>query len=698
MSSTEPTTKLETQDQKQQNEQNNDQQQEETMPLEAFTKEPLHHGPNDDLVPEIVEDDWELSIPSGFLSSLPNNPEWPVTQRLIYNFTQDQVAKFVALEEQVKQNVETIANIKDAPQSALVTGVNGLVGPRLIHHLVQRGCQRIVAIDNHGIKKTEFKPKKEKKEKTTTTDGEEASNDEQQQQEQSTDEEKVVEETVVEEALSPFEQYNGIVQYHQGNVENTDFVTPLLTDIEVVFHCEDLHPFNHNDVMYDRINHHAVVHLLKVAEECGVKKFVQLTTPESRLSSSAGNITNYNEVQLTVPSNIEHPTRYLASKARGDRVVQEHNTQQMMTVCIAPVNVYGEQQSLLLDGDQFILPQLLDVAVEGDLRMVGDGNNIIDITHVDNVCHALILAANKMTTFDQAPAGNFYTITDDFSHHFWGLVDDLLIRGGLESVKTRTKAPRVFASVAGFFSKVINPTAFLNPYIVKLLQSTRTFDIEAAKQELGYVPIVTWKNEWKKVCKSLLEQFQLPVYPNTKFYYEGVQFDGFSKEVEKMEAEKRAQEREQIRLEREAAFAARQAEKEEADRKAAEADEDEAAAKKAAEADEDEKKAAFAAANAVSAAASAPVIVQDIPPQPQDDVLPPVIQHQEPPPQQQPIEQEQDVVAPVEEVAEPQVEQEQEQEKQVEEEVAQQEDDAPVEQQQDNNNSGKGKKGKKGRK
>ena len=65
--------------------------------------------------------------------------------------------------------------------------------------------------------------------------------------------------------------------------------------------------------------------------------------------------------------------------------------------------------------DGLFLPNILEAAGTGRLRVFGDGNNRICFSHVDNYCHGLILGEEAL--YPGSPAlGKFYIVTDGDTH------------------------------------------------------------------------------------------------------------------------------------------------------------------------------------------------------------------------------------------------------------------------------------------
>merc|ERR1719331_900948 len=115
-------------------------------------------------------------------------------------------------------------------------------------------------------------------------------------------------------------------------------------------------------------------------------------------------------------------------------------TDEFMTCAVAPHQVYGPR-------DKLFLPNLLEAAGTGRLRVFGAGRNRICFTHVDNYAHGLIIAENAL--FKGSPAlGKFYIVTDGATHphpegylYFWDVLEEAAVSMGFSSVKGRRALP-----------------------------------------------------------------------------------------------------------------------------------------------------------------------------------------------------------------------------------------------------------------
>ncbi|MCB0127385.1 MAG: NAD-dependent epimerase/dehydratase family protein, partial [Caldilineaceae bacterium] len=172
---------------------------------------------------------------------------------------------------------------------------------------------------------------------------------------------------------------------------------------------------------------------------------------------------------------------YAATKKWGEDLVNEAHTRGLPTVILRPKAIFGP-------GDRALLPRLIARARAGRLPQLGDGTNRVDLTYVDNVVHALLLAADAPRA-----VGKTYFITNDEHVPLWPT-----IRHVLEQLKLSTKLRPLPTPIALTLAWLLEQRArytgqepLLTRYTVGILARTQTYDIRAARQDLGYQPHCT---------------------------------------------------------------------------------------------------------------------------------------------------------------------------------------------------------------
>lgn len=170
---------------------------------------------------------------------------------------------------------------------------------------------------------------------------------------------------------------------------------------------------------------------------------------------------------------------YSLTKKLGEDLVNA--TRDLETVIVRPKAIFGP-------GDQSLLPRVVEAARQRRLPQIGDGRNLVDLTYVANVVHALLLAA-------RAPAalGRTYTITNDEHIPLWPM-----LRAVLRRLDVPSPARRLPVRVALLLAVALEARAgmtgrepLLTRYTVAILARTQTYNIAAARRDLGYTPLVS---------------------------------------------------------------------------------------------------------------------------------------------------------------------------------------------------------------
>jgi nucleoside-diphosphate-sugar epimerase len=173
-------------------------------------------------------------------------------------------------------------------------------------------------------------------------------------------------------------------------------------------------------------------------------------------------------------------SRYAATKKLAEDVVRGASAGGLTTVTLRPKAIFGP-------GDTALLPRLVRAAAAGRLALIGTGDNLVDVTYVDNVVHAIMLALDS----PNAP-GRTYTITNAEHVRLWDVVRRVLAHQGLQ-LAHRTISLRVALAVAALLEARAwfdGREPALTRYSALVLARTQTYDISAARRDLGYTPLI----------------------------------------------------------------------------------------------------------------------------------------------------------------------------------------------------------------
>jgi 2-alkyl-3-oxoalkanoate reductase len=189
--------------------------------------------------------------------------------------------------------------------------------------------------------------------------------------------------------------------------------------------------------------------------------------------------------QINVTENAPYPHRftstYAQTKKLGEDAIAAAAAAGLGTVIIRPKAIFGS-------GDRALLPRLLAAARQGRLRQFGNGSNRVDLTYVDNVVHALLLSLDSPRAI-----GHTYFITNDEHVLLWPAIRRVLEQTGLPSTLRPVPLPIALgvAHLMEMQSALTGREPLLTRYSVAILARAQTYNIAAAKRDLGYAPLVS---------------------------------------------------------------------------------------------------------------------------------------------------------------------------------------------------------------
>lgn len=261
----------------------------------------------------------------------------------------------------------------------------------------------------------------------------------------------------------------------EGDLRNQHALQAGVEGADTVIHAAALSsPWGRREDFF-RINVQGTETLLNASRVAGVRRFVHV---------SSSSVVFEARDRLNVAENAAVAHRFLnpypESKALAEKVVRAATG--IETVILRPRGIFGP-------GDAALLPRVIALARSGRLRIVGDGRNLQDLTYVDNVVEALLLARDAA-----AAAGNTYFISNDEPVRLWQLIADVLEGLGL-AAPTRHIPLGAAMALACALESLHRALPWLGEprltrYTVALLGCDQTLDIAAARRDLHYSPLV----------------------------------------------------------------------------------------------------------------------------------------------------------------------------------------------------------------
>lgn len=172
---------------------------------------------------------------------------------------------------------------------------------------------------------------------------------------------------------------------------------------------------------------------------------------------------------------------YSLTKKVGEDAINHAAAIGLPTVILRPKAIFGP-------GDSALLPRLIDAARRGRLPQIGDGRNLVDLTYVDNVVHALVLSLSA-----PAALGRTYTITNNEHVPLWDVIYTVLRQLGLSTRLRKLPLPLALAAAQLMEARaaITGDEPLLTRYSAAILARTQTYDISAARRDLAYTSPVS---------------------------------------------------------------------------------------------------------------------------------------------------------------------------------------------------------------
>jgi nucleoside-diphosphate-sugar epimerase len=250
-----------------------------------------------------------------------------------------------------------------------------------------------------------------------------------------------------------------------------------------------------------RVNVEGTRTVLEAARSGGVARFVYTSSPS--VVYNGGDLAGVDE---SAPLCRVAPCAYPTSKAAAEQLVLAANAPGFSTVALRPHLVWGP-------GDRNVVPRVLALAAKGRLKVVGGGANRVDLTHIDNVVDAHLLAEAALpggpavAPIPASPAGKAYFITTGEPVVLWEWINTLLRGLGRPPVTRRASLGTAYLAggVMEFLWRVL-PLAGEPPmtrFVAKELATDHWFRIDAARRDLGYQPRVSMADGTRQLIEEL---------------------------------------------------------------------------------------------------------------------------------------------------------------------------------------------------
>ncbi len=271
-------------------------------------------------------------------------------------------------------------------------------------------------------------------------------------------------------------------------------LTSAMDGVEVVFHVAAHFRLWDQMSVFRRINVDGTRNIVAAAERTGVRRIVYV--------SAAAVVMGRPEPMRGVSEDAAlHRipfAPYAASKAEAEEILLAANGRRdgFSTVAIRPPMIWGP--------DMPMLDHMVETVRAGQFQWVAGGGQAMSTCHVDNLCHALLLAA------DHGSGGEAWFVSDGEDTTLKSFLTRLLDSRGV-TAKARNVPFGVAWAMAGLigtvwrvFHRKGEPP--ITRQMLRLIGKDFTIDIRRAREELGYAPVISPAEGIRDMRTSVVDQ------------------------------------------------------------------------------------------------------------------------------------------------------------------------------------------------
>ncbi|MGA7277381.1 MAG: NAD-dependent epimerase/dehydratase family protein, partial [Desulfocapsaceae bacterium] len=216
-----------------------------------------------------------------------------------------------------------------------------------------------------------------------------------------------------------------------GDIAERDFGERICQGVDTVFHTAAKAGIWGDFESYKRTNIDGTLNILNGCRKNGVERLIYTSTPSV--------VFDYHDIEgadETLPYGRKHLCHYARSKTIAEREVLSSSDQTLATCAIRPHLIWGPN-------DPHLIPRLLERGKAKALKIVGSGTNLVDITYVDNVAHAHVLAAKNLIN-SSISAGQAYFIGQERPVRLWDWINELFQDMNIAPVRRKICFPVAF--------------------------------------------------------------------------------------------------------------------------------------------------------------------------------------------------------------------------------------------------------------
>jgi nucleoside-diphosphate-sugar epimerase len=273
------------------------------------------------------------------------------------------------------------------------------------------------------------------------------------------------------------------VEQMRGDIRDASAVHAAAQGMDVIFHTAAVASLWGRRSEFYAINVQGTQNIIQACIAQRVPKLVYTSSPSVTFSGAD---------QCGVDESTPIPDSFLAyypqTKALGEQLVLAANDRgELLSCALRPHLIWGPR-------DQHLIPRLLDRARSGNLRIVGEGQNRVDMIYVENAAAAHLQAADTLAP-GASICGQAYFLSQGEPVNCWEWINQILAFAQLPPVTKRISyraaytAGTVLEGLWWLLGRTDEPR--MTRFLAAQLATHHWFDISKARRDFGYDPAIS---------------------------------------------------------------------------------------------------------------------------------------------------------------------------------------------------------------
>jgi nucleoside-diphosphate-sugar epimerase len=285
------------------------------------------------------------------------------------------------------------------------------------------------------------------------------------------------------------------VQVMQGDIRDPAAVRQAVQEVEAVFHVAAIPGIWGRWQTYYEVNTRGTENVIAACREEGVSRFIYTSSPS---------VVYDGHPHLNADESLPYPGRYLChyphSKALAEKgVLAAHDPGGLRTISLRPHLIWGPR-------DPNLIPRLLARARSGRLRRIGDGDNVVSVSYVENTAAAHLQAHDALLAGANC-GGRAYFINEPDPVPLWTWIDQILAMAQLPPVRGSI-SPRLAYGIGAACEVVYallrrEREPPMTRFLASQLSQSHSYSVAAAERDFGYSPVVPFAEGMRRLAGDI---------------------------------------------------------------------------------------------------------------------------------------------------------------------------------------------------